>query len=135
MKRPVNFLDKINYDSYFNIDDETFKLEENGLNVYYENIEWYRPNDGGFGNVDCIWVRPESGWDASNLLGNYVLLIKIDWGKMIGEIVKSPVGQGSDTIPNCNATFKFTITQVASFEAFIAMISQNITNNIDILNP
>jgi hypothetical protein len=135
MKRPVNFIDKINDGPHFIMNDETFKIEQNVLGIYYHDILWYSSDRSEHKNTDCIWIRPEYGWVESNFLGNYVLLIKIDWENMNGEIVKSPVGAGSNTVPNCNVKFKFTIVDVASLEIFTNLIAETITNNIDILNP
>lgn len=133
MKRPINFHRRISEPHVFKMGNgEEFKFEELKLSIIHNNNRWYQYNTHPY-NMDCIWLRPAEGWNASNFLGDYVLMIKINWENQTGAIVKSVVGNGVDTVPNCEVRFRFYVNDVKDLDSFSRFIENTITNNSHII--
>lgn len=134
MKRPINFNRRISEPHYFKMGNgEVFIFEELKLSIIHNNNRWYQYNTHPYNNMDCIWLRPAEGWNASNFLGDYVLMIKINWENQTGAIVKSVVGNGVDTVPNCEVRFRFYVNDVKDLDSFSRFIENTITNNSHII--
>ena len=130
MKKPINFSKKIEERHTFVMgpSDEEFVFELIQVSVRYNNNIWYNPSSVADKNTSAIWLRPAEGWFETNLLGENVLIIKIDWENNIGTIIKCVVGNGFTTVPNIDWTFTFSIKDMKNYDSFVDLIKKSVTD-------